>query len=130
MNIVTINRSDAVLLAYCLDVMKGQSKDALRQNLGIRQGKKQFKVYKSVLKMLEDRFTGEEEDVTDSDFMIFEFDQEQSEVVRDFISSFTETLEKKAEEQGQMVEEIPYYEPLQNTMMCFLIAESEKMAVV
>lgn len=130
MNVVTINRSDAVLLAYCLDVMKGQSKETLRKNLGIRQGKKQFKVYKSILKMLEDRFIEEEEDGMKNDFMIFEFDQEQSEVARDFITSFTATLEKKADEEGQIAEEIPYYEPLQNTMLCFLVAESDRMAVV
>jgi len=122
---IAIEKKDAVMLAFCMDIMKDNCKGTLRKNLGIREGKKQFKVYKSVLKSLEDQLI-EELDEPENELMELECSTEQSEVVREFISSFLEILE---DEERQEQKEA-YAAPLENVLTAFLIAEADAMAAV
>lgn len=122
---IAIEKKDAVMLAFCMDIMKDNCKGALRKNLGIREGKKQFKVYKSVLKSLEDQMI-EELDEPEDKLMELEYSMEESEVVREFISSFLEIL---GDEERQEQKEA-YAAPLENVLTAFLIAEADAMAAV
>lgn len=121
---IAIEKKDAVVLAFCMDVMKANCKEQLRKNLGIREGKKQFKVYKGVLKLLEDQFI-EEQDEIENEMLNLDVTFEQSEVVRDFIKSFIELLEEKTEEEKKT-----YAAPLEKVLCTFLIAEADVMAAV
>lgn len=130
MNIsIDISKSDATVLVYCMDIMKKNASDQLRRNLGKRDGKKQMKIYKSVLKYLEEELTMIDEDAEENHVMKVEFSPEQSEMVREFIQSFTLLIVEKAKSEDKEAEGEQFYKPIQNIMFALLIAESDAMAI-
>lgn len=128
MNIV-INKQEATLLAYSMDVMKNNCKERLRANLGIREGKKKFKIFKSVLQVLEDRLMIHQDEADDA-VVIFDVTAEQSEVTREFIGEFTKLLADKAKKEGREAESDTFHAAMQNILSAFLIAEADDMAAM
>lgn len=123
--IINTTKRNALVLVFSMDVMKKSISSKLRENLGIIKGKKMMKIYKSIIKVLEEELIIKQ-DESDEVIMNVEFTNEQSDMAKEFISTYTNLIEEKAKEEGQDIEKNVWYTPLQNFVYALLIAEKEE----
>lgn len=126
--IINTTKRNALVLVFSMDVMKKNVSSKLRENIGIIKGKKMMKIYKSIIKVLEEELFNNQEE-SDEINMNIEFTLEQSDMAKEFIGTYTSLLEEKAKEVGEDVEKIVWYTPLQRFAYALLIAEEEEVVM-
>lgn len=125
--IVNTNKTDAMVLLIVMDSMRENVSDTLRKNFGRLKGRKLFKRYEKIANKVEEQLLliADEPDETE---MKIDFTEEQCEMMKEFLSTCIDLLEGQAEKEEKEVEEIPWYNSLNNIVFALLLSESEEIA--
>lgn len=127
--IIELTKRDAMVLVLVMDGMRKAISVNTRENNGIIKGKQMMKTYKNIIKTLEDQLI-DNQDASDDGILDYEFTMEQSEMTKEFLSTYMELLAELAKSKGMENEKHPYFQSLQNCVYALLIAEDTQLVGV
>src|SRR5690606_2101329 len=116
-----------MVLLIVMDSMRETVSETLKKNFGRFKGKKLFKRYEKISKKVEEQLLLVAEEPDDLEMKI-DFTEEQNEMMKEFLSTCIDLLEGQAEQEEKEVEEIPWYNSLNNIVFALLLSESEEIA--
>ena len=127
--IIEITKRDAMVLVLVMDGMRKSVSVNTRENHGIIKGKQMMKTYRNIIKTLEDQLF-DNQDASDDEVLDYEFTVEQSEMTKEFLSTYMGLIEEQAKNEGKEIEKHPWYPSLQNCVYALLIAEDAQLVGV